>query len=174
MGKSYGQNNDIHRLLMIGWIAKSFSRSYQLLTSDLLKMCTQKLTIPSDNLWETLMLRIFYISSISTGLWTGTLPHEVWLQVILYGGESVMLRRPPLKWLAYTVMEMFKEFSYSTFLRQLGLHKWYFLGQTPSSNCCTNMYDWVIGRFCWQIMQIYVNFWLTFVSSNPPLLNMVR
>ena len=40
---------------------------------------------------------------------------SVLTQVILYSGELLITRRPPLRWLVYTVMEVFEKSSYSTF-----------------------------------------------------------
>ena len=36
-------------------------------------------------------------------------------QVIIYIGQSLMSRRPPLRWLVYTVMEVFEKSSHYTF-----------------------------------------------------------
>ena len=82
-------------------------------------------------------------------------------QVIIYSGQSLMSRRPPLKWLVYTVMEVFEESNYYSFswaskvaqLNFLLINRPNTLYYSSESHCCTNMYDQVTGSSGRQLLQ---------------------
>ena len=87
-------------------------------------------------------------------------------QVITYSGQSLMSRRPPLKWLVYTVMEVFEEsnhysFSWASKVAQLNflwINRPNTLYYSSQSHCCTNMYDQVTGSSGRQLLQKWDHF----------------
>ena len=78
-------------------------------------------------------------------------------QVILYSGESLITRRPPLRWFVYIAMEVFEKSSYSAFTAasEVAQSKFLLIINRPNTllyatknHYCTIMHDRVIGCFC--------------------------